>query len=266
MPFAPQPFPWWLWLLAALWAGTLLLWQRGILPRDWRWGLGVVVAVYTALLTATVMVEPGSWTLARGLFWVSAACAIGGGLLLARCASIASEPIGLGIVCLGTAGVLASLHAFDLAGLTLLGGALVAGRIVVKVPGPDEPRVNDSTAGVDAPDFSIANRDAWLIGMTAVLVLTAWTGSVRYALDVESQRPGPSRWFTALPSRDRLKTWLVTEPGHGGESPSGRVPAGVPWELIGLSATWVWAVSRARSVESFGDNHRTYENARKWND
>jgi hypothetical protein len=242
MPTAPEPFPWWLWLLAALWAGTLVLWQRRVLPRDWSLALGLVVLVYTGLLTWSV-IEPAGWTIARGAFWACAAAALAGGLSLVHHASPEAERIGLGVFCLGVAGMLASFGATALAGLTLLGGLLVACRSLVRVLSSRGERSIESVSE-QAPPFSVPNRDAWLIGVMAVLVLVGWTGSVRYALTVESQRPGPSHWFTALPSRDRLTTWLVTEPGHNPSASPRSAPAGVPWELIGLSAIWVWMVSR----------------------
>jgi hypothetical protein len=232
MPNAPEAFPWWLWTLAALWGGTLLVWLRGGLSRDLRWGLGAVLAVYTGLLTWVVNFGPTAWTPSRGLFWLGGSAAIGGSLLLLRATTVVRRRSALGLITLGVAGLFALLGAVELAGATILVGGLIAART---------QQVERSTA------FAIPQRDALLIGAAAVLVLVAWFGGVRYALLVESHRPGPSRWLTALPSRVRLTSWLVTEPGlDGAASPTSRPPRW-PWELLALSGVWVWMAARGQA-------------------
>jgi hypothetical protein len=136
--------------------------------------------------------------------------------------------------------MLAQLGSHVIAGLTLILG------IVVAAVGSWRASRRQPDVSASAAPFAVPNRDAALIGAAAVLALVGWFGGVRHALTVESHRPGPSQWFTALPSRERERTWLVTEPGHSAAvTPS----ADLPWELLGLGAIWVWAVSRWRSAE-----------------
>ena len=239
MPVVPAPFQWWLWLLAAMWATTLLVWQRAPLPRDWKWGLAGVVAIYTVLLTAVALPDPSTWTPSRCWFWLSGGTSLAGGLLMVRPSTI-GERVGMAIVCAGVAGILMQLGAYVIAGLTLSLGVVVTATALRRA----SRRQPDVFA--NAP-FAIPNRDAVLIGAVAALVLVGWFGGVRHALTVESHRPGPSQWFTALLSRERIQKWLVTEPGRTAKAaPS----PDQQWELLGLAAVSVWVTSRSRRIRA----------------
>jgi hypothetical protein len=222
MQLPPTPFPWWLWLLAMLWAGTLVLWQRAVLPREWQRWLGVVATVYTVLLCGAATAG-WPWTFSRVMFWLAGGLAVGSALLLLRQTAVAGRRFAVWGLCCGVAGMLVQLGAELAAGLLLIVGGIFVMRL----------RPFDSTSPT-----SILHRDAWLIGVMTSLIVVAWMGSVRFAITVESQRPGPSQRFTALPSRDHLRRWLVTEPGHD-SARSRETDQPVRWDWLALTGTLI---------------------------
>jgi len=227
MPTAPPPFPWWLWLIAVLWACSIVLWQRGVLPRDWQRGLGVVIVAYTALLVGAATAGM-TWSVARGVFWLAGALAVGSSLLFVRETTILGRRLAVWGASCGVAGMLVQLGAELPAGLVLIIGAILVVRMRL--------------IGTDAPT-AILHRDAWLIAMTAALVVVAWIGSIRYAITVELERPRPSQHISALPKRDQIQRWLNPEPADDNPQP-------VQWEWLALTATLVCFVIVTRRQDS----------------
>jgi hypothetical protein len=192
MPQEPSPFPWWLWGLALLWAGVLVTWQRGALPRDWQRGLGLVLAVYTALLAVTAA-SGQSWTPARSWFWLAGGITVTAGLTLVLAESQGLRRSALWVAACGLSVLLVQLRADLAAAVLLLVGGVTAWRM-----GPAEAR----------QPFGIPASDAWLTALGAMFLLVAWIGGVRHAVLVELHRPEYSRWVTALPAREQILRWM----------------------------------------------------------
>uniref|UniRef100_A0A7C2JYB5 Uncharacterized protein n=1 Tax=Schlesneria paludicola TaxID=360056 RepID=A0A7C2JYB5_9PLAN len=181
------PFPWWLWILAGLWAGGVVLrglWTGG---REGRWFLDVLVGVYTALLmymAAQATVSPGDAVgLARVLTWNCGGLAIGGGLLCLLGTTPKWQTGGWIAATLGLAGLSLGLQAPVLAALCVVAAIVGATRR------GDLPAEHHQRA-----------RDPWLVVVLGTMVCVAWLGAVQFAARVESQRESVSQRYTVLPA------------------------------------------------------------------
>lgn len=192
----PTPFPWWLWVLAGLWAGGLV--WRATRPQAGRW-LDVLIAVYTALLaymaaTATTgaMSAPGWMRLG---WWLAGATAVLGAMLCATGSTPRLRNLGWIAATIGAAITAACLQAVELAVLCAVVG--VVGWLRPAEAVEEENHRGDSTPSARPPE-------AWLIVAAATVVCVAWLGTVEFAFRTEIPRAGVSPRFTALPPTDAV--------------------------------------------------------------
>lgn len=228
-------FPWWLWLLAGLWGFSLVLRRRLTMSPDWRRSVDLFIVVYTGLLiyatlqSATSAPAAAPATAHWGVviaFWCGAGFSLGGGLLALLGTS--REWVRWGhISCMtGLALLAARWEAYELASLCLLVGGV--GSIYAR-PADDFGLVGDR----------IPARDLWVIGSAVTMVCVLWLGLLQYALRLETQRPGPSRWYTAIPSVESAARSRRAGAEHS-TSPS------LTWSGVSLAGALVWCMCRHR--------------------
>jgi hypothetical protein len=187
-----------LWVLAAFWSASVVIWQRRVLPRDWQPLLTIVVALYTVLLV-TVCNAGHAWTLGRCVFWLAGGVALVGALMLFQAETPLRQRVALWLTACGVAGLLVQIGSEVAAGGLLASASLV----VWRWRGDDESRFR-----------TILQQDGWLLAALMAVMLTAWLGGVRYAVNVELHRSGPSHWATALPNREQGRRWLALPKPH----------------------------------------------------
>ncbi len=219
-------WPWWLWILSALWIGALLFWQTSDTVLRERWGWGALALVYAVLIllggrmvpTSSAPALPTAWVLWCGLlvFLLNAVTSIG--LRTPRWQQIAS-----GMAALGAGITLAALQAPE--------AALACG-----VAGVAMAR-HSAAITIWQPDGAVPRHNQWLAGLAAVVTLVVMIGLVRHALIVEATRIGPSRWQTVFPTPAQTIR-------HDDSDPQRR---SLPMEMWGLAIVVVIAAA-TRSV------------------
>jgi len=233
----PSPFPWWLWILAGLWTGGIVLRRVWPVGREARWFLNVLIAVYTVLLaymaaTATTgAMDAAGWM--RLGWWSCGAIALAGGLWCALGITPRGRTLGWCAATVGLAALAAWLHAPEMA-LVCIAAGIVGALRPSSTPAPSPPSSGER-AGVrgraltPVTDATRTQPDAWLIAVTATIVCVTWLGALEFALRTEAVRAGVSPRVTALPSPERVRT--IHEPAA---SPplSGLLLAGV---MVGLA-------------------------------
>jgi hypothetical protein len=198
------PFPWWLWILAGLWAGCIVL--RGVWSgsREGRRFLDVLVGVYTILLAYMVATATTADTdrVSRMIAWTCGALALGGGLVCLLATTHRWRTGGWLAATLGVAGLSLTLAAPELAALCAAAGVIGAVR---------QPLGHEPTAENDP-----VLRDPWLVAVFGAVVCAAWLGAIQYALRMETQRGGLSRRETVLPAatviedESTARRWPIT--------------------------------------------------------
>lgn len=228
-------FPWWLWLLAGLWGMSLVLRRRLTMSPDWRRSVDLFIVVYTGLLIYATLQSATSAPAAIPVtahwgvliaFWCGAGFSLGGGLLALLGTS--GEWVKWGhLGCMtGLALLAARWEAYELASLCLLVGGV--GSMFAR-PESDFVLVGDR----------IPARDLWVIGSAVTMVCVLWLGLLQYALRQETQRPGPSRWYTAIPSVESA----ARARRAGAETSTS--PA-LTWSGLSLAGALVWCMCRHR--------------------
>lgn len=228
-----SPFPWWLWLLAGLWGASLVLRRRLEMSSDGRRGVDLLIAVYTALLSystlqsATSALSPSAIRWGEHLvFWCGGGLALGGGLLTFSAGSGPWAKWGHAGGMAGLALLAARWQAYELASLCLLVGG--TGTIL---GGPEEDTVPIHDR--------VRSRDAWVIAFATTLGCVLWLGLVQHAFRLEAHRPGPSRWYTAIPSIESA----ARARRAGAETST--TPA-LTWSGLALGGALVWSTWRHR--------------------
>ncbi|HUQ68052.1 MAG TPA: hypothetical protein VM165_00930, partial [Planctomycetaceae bacterium] len=127
----PSPFPWWLWILAGLWTGGIVLRRVWPVGREARWFLDVLIAVYTVLLaymstTATTGAMDATGMIRFG-WWSCGAIALSGGLWCALGTTPRGRTLSWCAATGGLAALAAWLHAQEMALLCVAAG--VAGAL-----------------------------------------------------------------------------------------------------------------------------------------
>lgn len=200
----PTPYPWWLWLLASLWTGGL------VLRRVWRVGretgrlLDGLIAVYTGLLAymaanATTAAFPSVGWIRAG-WWIGGSVALAGTLLCANGDTRRLRTTGWLLATTGLAGMALWLSAPELA--VLCGVASVVG---LRMPQAVSPLhvAHSSEAGARGLDEDQVPEpdtpDAWLVFVAATLACVTWLGTIEFAWHIEAPRAGVSPRLTALP-------------------------------------------------------------------
>jgi|GEM_PF-3441202 len=192
------PFPWWLWILAGLWIGSIVM-RRGLAPQsEWgRWLDGLIIA-YTALLLYMSLKSawPVDWTwgpwLRACVAGVSTIAVLGGGLVSLRGPDNSRRSWGSGIAYLGLSGFAVCLESYELAVI----GGIACGLVLL-----------DRAAESGIAPRPLPRSMSVLVAVAATVVCVGWLGLVHYAARVELHRPGPSRWFTAIPAVESVQRW-----------------------------------------------------------
>ena len=222
----PGPFPWWLWLLSLLWTGALF-WRVRLSPQsDWRNSGILLSSCYAALLL--YMTARGALA-SRALPGMSLNNSLMWGSLLLMLVSISGfaaprqrwADLALAAACLGLGGLSFIAQAFELA-------VLCCGAAVLMV-------VTRATGAHPA----VAPRDHWVVTVAATLVCVIWLGLVQYAGRVETQRPGPSRWFTAIPTVEAAARWRKS-----GRTEAEPAPVGWHWQTLLVAGVCLWMAAR----------------------
>jgi hypothetical protein len=245
MPWSSVPFPWWLWILTVLWAVAVFIWQRGLLPKDWQRGWGVVVVVYTALLVLVSAEGMTGWSLSRLMFWLAGGLALSGAFVLIVPHQAGGPRLGTWLASCGAAGMLVQLGAELVAGVVLALGGWLTWR--------EASAASSSSSGGNPREAGLPPNDAWLIPVTVTVALVAWLGGVRHAVLVESQRRAPRPWETAIPATETVQQWVAD--GTGTLRASRSFTEAISWgEALALSAVLVWATYRLMPASVVGDS------------
>ncbi|MBI1346029.1 hypothetical protein GC163_07045 [bacterium] len=194
----PAPFPWWLWILSALWVGTLCLRRSLPVSSEWNRWLNGLIVVYTALVLYMSLKStwPRDWSMGLWTWGLcagfSSVTALGGALWSICSESSRSWRWGSGLAYFGLSGLSACLESFELAVM----GVAACGLILL-----------DSQSADHDSQSRPGRSSAVLVAIAATLMCVAWLGVVQYGLRVEGQRPGPSRWYTVIPAVEAVQRW-----------------------------------------------------------
>lgn len=225
-------WPWWLWILSALWIGALVFWQpTATTPRE-RWGWGALASVYAVLIVFGGRIVPAtpaevhsdSW-----LLWIGLLAFLGGAVASVGLRRLLWQKIAMAVTTLGAGTMLVVLQAPEAALACGVVGVALARKSAV-VP-------------VSDPVGALPRQNVWLTGLAAVVTLVVILGLVRHALIAESSRIGLSRWQTVFPTRTQVARQ------HAAEETSGAERDSIPMEMWGLVAVCLLAaMTRALSA------------------
>lgn len=220
-------WPWWLWILSALWVGSLLFWQTSdTLPRE-RWAWGALALVYAALIlisgrmvpATSVSAAPSSSAPILWLLWIGVLLFLGSAVLTLGLQRPRWQQWAVGGSVFGAGIALAALHAPE-AALACGVAGVASVRKSVLVP-------------VWKPRGAIPRQNRWLAGLTGVVTLVVMVGAIRHALLVEATYSGPSRWQTVFPTAGQIARQRSIQ--NSTENTK------LPWEWWGLGAVTVLA-------------------------
>lgn len=254
-------FPWWLWLLCGMWAGTFVLRSLLLPTSDWRWVFDSLLAVYSALL---VFMCVGNQKTQEGLVFATVSARVL--LYLGLVVTFA----GVLLATSGRGELWAAIGQFvSLSGCVLLGilwnspefsvvcaalALLCLYALFTRQLEPDPPAADQEAAADHPADPSpspLPRRDYWVVGVLVGLGCVLWLGLIPYVMQRELQQAGANRWSTALPSREIVARWHQRTAGSAG-SPS--VPQSWSWGTLLLGSAVVWlAWQQQRSSSSFDE-------------
>lgn len=215
-------FPWWLWVLAGLWAAAVVGQRRIPATSDWRRSLQGLAAVYTLLLVylgmrAVVPFEELQSTplLRQILCWIATSFTLGGALIAigARRPTFAAAGQSFGF--LGLAGLAGLLSAWELT-LLCLAAAIICGLRARSQPfDVSQHEASQHAAATDAvPSADGIRLHPLPIVASVALVCVFGIGLLQYGTRAEARRPSASRWFTALPAPETIARRRDTTAPH----------------------------------------------------
>lgn len=223
-----NPFPWWLWILAGLWIGSILI-RLGLHSRsEWKRWLDLWIVCYAALLLYMTLQSSRSesWGFEAGvlplLAVVAAVCTVVGGLGMIGACSVFDARWSSRVTCLGMAGLAAGLKAYELSVIGVMACGLVGW-------------AEQSHRETKSQAMPQVNR--MLIGIAAVSLSVVWLGLLQFATRVELHRPGPSRWFTVIPNVEavlRARQMTGTTDSSPSIAATHLILAAATWLLMGL--------------------------------
>ncbi len=217
-------WPWWLWMLSALWIGTSLLWRPATTATRERWMWVAIAVVYAGLIVfvARITPEPDESAATGSLpLWLGLVAFLASAVIAMGMPTQTWQPWAWGLTGLTAGMLLVLLHAPEAAAAAIVVGGLLA-----------------RTARETASDSSgiVPPQNQWLVGITAVALLVLTIGVQRHALLAESLRFSASRSQTVFPTREQIARRQV-EPASVGMA--------IPWEKWCLAAVTLLAMATA---------------------
>lgn len=269
-----SPWPWWLWLLTALWTGSVLLW-RSAGPHARFWAAMAVINTGFLIVAGSrvpaVLQTPEDAT--PWPFWAGCLLLLGGAAAWCGATTASWRHGALWVAALGGAGLAWGLSAPEVGVACLIAAALLTWPMQSLLESsPDDERAPQSAitigsrshqtsvfpASLIVPAFlrmrlrgavaPVPRRDWWLIGVAGLVTVVSTVGLLRHALIIEAHRAGPSRWNTVLPTRKQAAQFRQPYTEDAG-APSVTKVSPEWWALAGIVVALTALPSPRRKAE-----------------